>query len=52
MEREHKCDWCNEWATHITRHERKNAGTLVAYWCDLHYQATFGEAAQERADEA
>lgn len=32
-----RCDWCHEWATRITHHERANAGHVVAYWCERHY---------------
>lgn len=34
-----RCDWCHEWATRISHHERPNGGTLVAYWCEAHYVA-------------
>jgi hypothetical protein len=33
-----RCDWCHEYATHITHHQRANTGTLVAYWCEAHYE--------------
>jgi hypothetical protein len=34
------CDWhgCHETATMITHHERKNTGTVTAYWCVKHYE--------------
>lgn len=31
------CDWCSAPATRITTHERRNTGTLSAYWCEHHY---------------
>jgi len=50
------CDWCERPATVITRHDRPNTGTLVAYWCDEHQPvhqlrcATCARALTDRAD--
>jgi hypothetical protein len=34
-----RCDWCHEWATRISYHERANTGPVAAYWCERHYNA-------------